>query len=272
MYDNPRILLVFGLVFLCMAKCWSQEGDEELQQLDEAEKKKFVLNVVSEELRDAFRTQALLKIDDLERFLGLAEGELKKARVLSKGAVREIADEFFDKISGSVERSIQEVAGTTFSVNGSEYTFEGEEPEKEFLTVRFNFYRTRARWFVRRPRGGSGGSFGSNRLPFKIEDEASWRKSVGSITDEQLSDYSEFVDARANRLLCLAIAAELSHQLRLSAEQKIQMQEYVAQHALRDLEFSLHENVEHCINAQLLDSVPEFLSELQKQKWAEVIK
>lgn len=272
MLSKSGILLVFSLVFLCLAIGQSQENIKDPPLVDDEAKKKFVLEKLSEGLRNEFRSKAMLKIDDLERFAGLAPGDLKKARVLSKGAIRDIAEEFNQSISGAVKRSIREIAGTTFSINGKEFTFDGEEAEKEFLTVRFNFFRTRGQWQVRRPGGGSGGSYRSSKLPFKIEDESSWRRSISSISDDQLKDYEQFAEKRANQQLSSAITANLSNLLLLSAEQKVQMHEFISKHAERDLDFSLFENAELYLDAKVLESTPDFLTDLQKQKWAQVIK
>lgn len=272
MSNKSLVFLILSLVFLASSLAWSQEVDEKPQQQDEEAKKKFVLEKLTEQLRFAFRSKALLKVDDLERFAGLEPGGLFKARVLAKGAIREISKSFDTRISGAIARSIREIAGTTFSINGKEFTFNGEDPEKPFLTIRFDFFRKNGQWNVRRPRGGSGGSFGATELPFRIEDDNSWRNGVSPIRDDQLTDYERFVEERANQQLSLAITALLSDSLQLSSSQKEQMREFVSKYAKRDFDYTILENASLYLDDRVLDATPGFLTDIQKHMWSQLIK
>ena len=267
MTNKSGVFLLFGLIFLTLQPAWSQEADEEVKQLDDEAKKKFVLETMIDELRLAFRTKALRKIDDLERFADLEPGALKKARILSKGAVRDITSEFGGLLFSPVQRSIEEVFGTTFTINGEDYTFEGEVAEAPFLNVQFNFSRSRGNWQVQRPRGSSAGSFGGNRLPFLIENDGNWRKSVEAISDDQLAAYEEFATKRANQQLSLALTASLAHRLRLDAEQKKQMREFLDSRVQHDSDFSMKENLALQLNKSNFESAPEFLTDAQAQRW-----
>lgn len=270
MIHKSAVFLLFGLILLTLQSASSQQAKEDIKQLDDDAKIKFVFDTMKEELRFVFRTKALQKIDDLERFANLEPGALKKARVFSNKAVRQKFDEFHQQL-GRVERRLPENSGTTFTVNGKEYTFEGEAAEPSFLDIQFNVTRSRGQWQVKRPQGISLGSFSRGHLPFRIENDAEWKQSLEPISKNQVEAYENFSVERANQQLSLALTASLSQKLRLSHEQKAKMREFLDKHVQHDSDFSIQENLALQLDSSILESVPEFLTDVQKQRWSTLV-
>lgn len=222
------------------------------------------------ELNYMFLSKALLKVDDLERFLEVEPDYTKKARILCKGAAKKASSKIEETIVRSMKRFIlQRGEGATFSINGKEYTFEGEEAEEPQMKISLDVLHERGRWTVRMPRRSSSGSIGRGNLPFLIEKEKGWKSCFTDVTDERWKEYELSVQQRGESHVKDAVLSTLAVELRLNQEQREKLDTWLdAKIKYKDGQ-GLVENVKRTVGqSDLFDSVPEFLSELQQKKWS----
>ncbi len=263
------LFLVFVLGLMCSSVAFAQDfDDEETERLQQ-----FVVEKTLEELQAVFRANAERKIDDLERFTGLESGKLLKSKILAKKAYGELYDQFSKQLVPAVERSVGRalgrISGSTLSINGQKFVLEGEETGVPFMHLFLDFSRLHARWLLRSRVGSSSTSMGDPRLPFRIENDASWRKSISSISDEQLQEYEKFVTERGKECVESAALSILVMELKLSSDQREEMRKFLVGKIPFDSNFPVIENTWKVLgDAEFFQVKPEFLSDSQKRKWS----
>lgn len=267
MFNKNRLFCAIVLCLVCPWEACSQELDtESIEALQ-----RFAQEKVTQELGAIFRAKAELKIDDLERFEELKPGKLLKSKILAKKAVSEIQEHFSKQMASTVERNVARALGrmqnSTIEINGRRFTLEGEESPAPFLTVFLDVSRSRARWKFRRKGGSSSTTMGDDRLPFRIEAEPNWRKSIQVISDERLEKYEEFVEERGKKNVEAIVLSLLTTELNLSKTKRGQMEEFISGKLEYDSDLRLDENAKKSLGEEFFDEQPEFLSESQLRKW-----
>jgi hypothetical protein len=263
-------ILALLLILVTGAIVSAQEDEDEAK----AQKIEFMQKTAYNEFKSIFKTLADLKIEGLERFAQLEVGELKKTRVLAKKAVSEIATRYGGVVIARVKQFYENprltppTFGSTFSINGKPFTFEGEEDEGPFSILTIDTSRRMIRVRVADPRGRSSTmSFGGKELPFQVNEDPNWNKSLGD-HEETWKRYRENVQQRSLERMQKAILATLKIELRLSDDTSPQMLEYLKSVCDFESDNTMMTNLIRNMKSTIVfQETPTFLTKTQKAKW-----
>ncbi len=239
---------------------------------DDAEKIEFILAKAQGELQNMMKSKIDLRIDFIERFLKLEKKPLRKVRIFAKGFAKKWVGSFDEKFTQQVKGLLEDLDGSTFSVNGKQFTFEGEEPDEDsFMEINIKVYQSGG-WLsvmVQYPNNGSGGGVSTDSSDEGFEESANYRKSLSFISDEDLKKTQDAMKEQRREVLVDSFVVLLDERLNLKAGQVVDMENWVRK-KLGDIQATsgMLETLQSKFSQNTFrGETPEFLDEIQKESW-----
>jgi len=219
----------------------------------------------------------LLRIEEIDRDLGLSERDKKKLKLVAKGTATRFGDDFQDRLKSVATSTVSKIE-STFSVNGERFVLphakdDPDSPPEAKLV--FQLTETTSSVRMRSGRGSSSYGFGGGLSTLYTRNL--WKDTLNEIlTAPQREKLQQLEYDRLARALATTIRAKMDVTLRLTEAQQQEMDRWLTNQI--KAEFAIG-----TLNQGMLSSLPlkqlEFdsegfasiLTELQREYWQDYI-
>lgn len=260
-----RQMLLGGMtVFLLSLPLVGQEQEGEDETL-----RQRVLEKTMEGFRDSLLDRANLKLDDMQRYLKLADSKLKRPRVYIKGIAKsesKTVEETVSRYLGQIMAN--SMKGDSFSVNGKFHWLDPEvtDPPEDNAATRITADLVNGSLQVRHNMGGSG--FGLGRRTTEVDKMDFWKVALKQFEQEELDRYQAYFKKRKNDMALDGFMALLDAELMLDERQSVKMKELLRPVVTGQHSGSLEQiSRQFSSNREIYETDPEFLNPAQLAKW-----
>ncbi len=228
---------------------------------------KLMVQAVEEAIKEVLLVEYLIVVDEQKSFFDLGDQEVRTLQLLAeKLSVKQMETQNNVRVEQAVNQVLKSFAsGSTFVVNGKEYTVEGEEriePMVEVSVALFDrFLRMNADVPSRRLRMSI-----FNQGEFLHETDADWKNCVEGAGKRTLRDYEDhveqrFTDSVADMMLALVIDA-----LAISPEQKSPIREWLINHVKLASGKTIYDNAKEGL-LEIKELPQDVLTQAQRESW-----
>lgn len=261
------MLVFFGLVFQ-FAEVNAQVAD---QKEDRRPTKEQVQEMLTEGVRDSIERSLKLEDDRLlneqKKFFDLDQKTLDELQALADRQLKREMNEFRpERLQRVLESSLPNAGlGTTYSINGKEYTVDGYESEGIYLALSVQTVNRGVSIRIKRALGTDYQHLYRIRYPHP-DFHLRWAEVVEANSDKSYSDYTKMVEDRYRENVLDVMLAVVGDSLAISPEQQEPLRNWLAQHVKVDRQQKLFRNAIKGLTE--IEEVPDdLLTEDQRNAW-----